>query len=134
MKQQPSSAQAIRTIYRTPEFDEFYQGLPDKVKIKFEYVFHVVQSVYNVSTKFVKHLERTDLYEMRVSVVTNEYRTILFAVDHGNVIESTKILLFRVKPKTRCGAFARHKYRCNPLTCRDMPKACPYKLLKALSY
>lgn len=54
MKQQPSSAQAIRTIYRTPEFDEFYQGLPDKVKIKFEYVFHVVQSVYNVSTKFCK--------------------------------------------------------------------------------
>ena len=93
MKQQPRSAQAIRTIYRTPEFDEFYQALPDKVKVKFEYVFHVVQSVYNISTKFVKHLERTDLYEMRVSVEANEYRTILFAVDHSNVIESTKILL-----------------------------------------
>lgn len=93
MKQQPRSAQAIRTIYRTTEFDEFYQTLPDKVKIKFEYVFQVVQSVYNISTKFVKHLERTDLYEMRVSVGTNEYRTILFAVDHSNVIESTKILL-----------------------------------------
>ena len=71
MKQQPRSAQAIRTIYRTPEFDEFYQALPDKVKVKFEYVFHVV-SVYNISTKFVKHLERTDLYEMRVSVGTKK--------------------------------------------------------------
>ena len=43
--------------------------------------------------KFVKHLENTDLYEMRVSVGNNEYRTILFAVDKSNIIESTKIVL-----------------------------------------
>ena len=46
-----------------------------------------------LSTKFVKHLENTDLYEMRVSVSTNEYRTILFAVDDDNIILSKKILL-----------------------------------------
>lgn len=35
----------------------------------------------------------TDLYEMRVSVGTNEYRTILFAIDHDNIIQSTRIIL-----------------------------------------
>ena len=64
-----------------------------KVRVKFEYVFQVVQTVYNVSTKFVKHLENTDLYELRVSVGSNEYRTVLFAVDHDNVIEATRIIL-----------------------------------------
>ena len=73
---------ALRTIYRTPEFDYFYLALPGKV-----------QTVYNVSTKFVKHLENTDLYELRVSVGTNEYRTILFAIDHDNFIEAKKIIL-----------------------------------------
>lgn len=30
---------------------------------------------------------------MRVSVGTNEYRTVLFAIDHDNVIQATKILV-----------------------------------------
>ena len=83
----------IRRIFRTSEFDEFYNSLPSKVKDKFEYVFLVVQTVYNVSTKFVKHIEKSELYELRVSLGTNEYRTILFAIDHDNIIESTRIIL-----------------------------------------
>lgn len=43
--------------------------------------------------KYVKHLKGTDLYEMHVSVGSNEYRTILFAIDNRNVILSTKIIL-----------------------------------------
>lgn len=42
--------------------------------------------------KFVKHLEKTDLYEMRVSG-TNEYRTVLFAIDQENVIEAKNVIL-----------------------------------------
>ena len=93
MKHQPENDAQIRTLFRTPEFDEFYYSLPQKVKDKFEYVFQVVQSVYNVSTKFIKHLENTDLYELRVSIRPNEYRTILFAIDHDNIIEAKKIVL-----------------------------------------
>lgn len=94
VKSQTEQSQPIRIIFRTPEFDAFYNLLPSKVKEKFEYVFNVVQSVRNVSTKFVKHLQSAkDLYEMRISVGTNEYRTILFAIDHDNVIESTRIIL-----------------------------------------
>lgn len=83
----------VRTIYRTPEFMEFYGSLPPKVQTKFQYVINVVATVYNISTKFVKHLENTDLYEMRVSIGTNEYRTVLFAVDHDNFIEAKNIVL-----------------------------------------
>lgn len=54
---------------------------------------NVLASVYNVSTKFIKHLEKTDLYEMRVSVGNNEYRTVLFAIDHSNFIEAKKVIL-----------------------------------------
>ena len=52
-----------------------------------------IRTEYVLSTKFVKHLENKNLYEMRVSVNTNEYRTILFAVDNDNIILSKRILL-----------------------------------------
>lgn len=83
----------VRTVLRTPEFMEFYNGLPPKVQTKFQYVMNVVATVYNVTTKFVKHLENTDLYEMRISVGSNEYRTVLFAIDHDNFIEARNIIL-----------------------------------------
>ncbi len=93
MEPEDTSSQYVRTILRTPEFLEFYESLPVKVQTKFQYVMNVMATVYNVSTKFVKHLEKTDLYEMRVSIGTNEYRTILFAIDHDNFIESKNVIL-----------------------------------------
>lgn len=93
MKSEETVYKYVRTIIRTPEFDTFWVSLPPKVQTKFTYVMNVVATVYNVSTKFVKRLENTVLYEMRVSVGNNEYRTILFAIDHENVIEAKKILL-----------------------------------------
>lgn len=83
----------IRKIYKTPEFEEFFNGLNNKTQIKFEYVIDIVTTVYNVSTKFVKKLESTDLYELRVSLGSNEFRTILFAIDNDNFIEAKNIIL-----------------------------------------
>lgn len=65
----------------------------DKVRHKFDYVISMIRNEKVIATKFVKHLKGTDLYEMRVSVGTNEYRTILFAVNTDNIILSTKILV-----------------------------------------
>ena len=93
MEVNETAAQYVRTVLRTPEFMAFYDSLPGKVRIKFQYVVNIVATVYSVSAKFVKHLENTDLYEMRVSIGTNEYRTILFAVDHDNFIEAKNIIL-----------------------------------------
>lgn len=83
----------IRVVYKTPQFQEFYDTLSPKVQTKFKYVIEVVTTIYDISTKFVKHLHGTDLYEMRVSVGSNEYRTILFSIDNSNVIEATRIIL-----------------------------------------
>ena len=40
---------------------------------------------------------------MRVSIGTNEYRSVLFAIDHDNIIESTRIILLNafVKKSTK---------------------------------
>ena len=83
----------IRIIYKSHEFELFYDELSNTVKTKFEHVFNVIQTVYALPTKFVKRLINTELYEMRVSVGTNEYRTVLFAIDHDNIILSTRIIL-----------------------------------------
>lgn len=64
----------VSRIIPTPEFDEFYFNQPERVQKKFDYVINVMATVYNVSTKFVKHLKSSDLYEMRVSIGSNEYR------------------------------------------------------------
>ena len=83
----------IRELYFSEEFLEFYNTLEDRIKTKFEHTMDIIRTEYILSTKFVKHLENTDLYEMRVSVNFNEYRTVLFAVDNDNIILSKRILL-----------------------------------------
>ncbi len=83
----------VRKVFWTAEFKEFFDGLSEKVKAKFDYVLNVITIERVISTKFVKHLEGTDLYEMRVSVGNNEYRTILFTIDDSNIIQATKVIL-----------------------------------------
>lgn len=83
----------LRQIYFSDEFIGFYNKQNDKVKRKFDYVIGIVRAEKVITTKFVKHLEDTDLYEMRVSVGNNEYRTILFAIDNDNIISARKVLV-----------------------------------------
>ena len=93
MKATDKKDSGIRELYFSDELTEFYEKLQDKVKAKFEHTMDIIRTEYVLNTKFVKHLENTDLYEMRVSVNFNEYRTILFAVDNDNIILSKRILL-----------------------------------------
>lgn len=103
MNKEETNKTDIRIIYKSEEFEVFYAGLSVNVKKKFDYVFNVVQTVYNIPQKFIKKLENTDFYEMRVSIGNNEYRSVLFAIDHENVIESTRIILLNafVKKSTK---------------------------------
>lgn len=72
-----------RELIFSNEFWSFYKSQNQKVQLKFDYVINILMTERVITTKFVKHLENTDLYEMRVSLGTNEYRTILFAMDNG---------------------------------------------------
>lgn len=103
MKASEEKKSDIRELYFSDEFTDFYNKLQDKVKAKFEHTMDIIRTEYVLSTRFVKHLENTELYEMRVSVSTNEYRTILFAVDNDNIILSKRILLLNgfVKKSTK---------------------------------
>ena len=83
----------MRNIVLTKEFLNYYDSLPEKVKKKYDYVMQIIKSQYVVSEKFVKHLENTEFYEARISVGSNEYRTIIFAVDTQSFMES-KVVLF----------------------------------------
>lgn len=82
----------MRTIIRTPEFDTFYQSLPASVQNKVKYAMNVMAEIKVVNTKLVKKLVDTDFYELRISV-GNEYRVILFTIDHENFIEAEQIVL-----------------------------------------
>ena len=83
----------IRETIHTLEYEEYYAGLDEKTKAKFDYVETIIKTQYVVNKKFVKNLEGTEFYEARVSVGTNEHRTIIFAIDSVSFIESKRVLL-----------------------------------------
>jgi len=83
----------LRNILYSEEFKEFFESLDERTQSKLEDNVSILKTVYVLSTKFVKKINNTDLYELRVSVGHNEYRSILFAIDHENVIQATKIIL-----------------------------------------
>ena len=83
----------IRHIIYSDEFEEYYARMNDQLKKKYDYALQIVRSQYVVSSKIVKSLENTDFYELRISIRSNEYRTILLAVDHDNFIQSKNVLL-----------------------------------------
>ena len=83
----------IREATYTEEFDEYYQSLPQKVREKYDYVFEIMFTKYVVSTKFVKRLEKTEFYEMRVFLGNNQYRTVLFAIDAENFMECKRMVM-----------------------------------------
>lgn len=79
-------------MIRSTEFDEFYNSLPANVQNEIKYAMNIIADVKVVNAKLVKKLVGTDFYELRVSV-GNEYRIVLFTIDHENFIEAEQILL-----------------------------------------
>lgn len=81
----------IRETIHSKEYDEFYDSLDEKTKVKYDYVETIIKTQYVVNKKFVKNLEDTEFYEARISVGYNEYRTIIFAIDTRSFIESKRV-------------------------------------------
>lgn len=104
-----------RVLYWTSEFSAFYNGLSPSVQLKFEYVFNIMQTVYALPSKFAKRLVGSPLYELRVSVGTDEYRTVMFAVDHENIIQATRIVLLNGFQKKSSKDYAKQIEKANKL-------------------
>ena len=92
----------MRTLIKTPEYTAFLATLSDKVKTKIDYITSILIQNPVINTKLVKKLENTDLYEMRISL-NNEYRVILFTIDHPNIIQATQLIMLNgfIKKSTK---------------------------------
>lgn len=84
---------AIRNILFSEEFELYYNNLESRIKEKYNYALNIVRTQKVVNKKFVKHLDNTEFYELRISISTDEYRTIMFAVDNDSFIECNTVLL-----------------------------------------
>lgn len=56
MGQERDKEEYVRIVYKSTEYEEFYSSLGLKVQNKFDYVINVIATIYNVPTKFVKHI------------------------------------------------------------------------------
>jgi len=85
----------IRKLINTIEFDEYYNSLDKRTAEKYDDAILYLETIYVLSKKFVKKLEEAEsgMFEMRISVGTNEHRTILFAADHNNIIQAKNVIL-----------------------------------------
>jgi phage-related protein len=83
----------IREVFYTDEFRSFLLSVDTRVREKYIWTIDVVETIFVIPAKYVKKLETTDLYEMRVSIGYNEYRTILFAINGDNITTATEIYL-----------------------------------------
>lgn len=83
----------IRNVIHSAEFEEYYDDLDEQLKKKYDYALFIIETVYVVSAKVVRHLDNTDFYELRIKMKSNEYRTLLIAVDNDSFIQSKNIIL-----------------------------------------
>ncbi|MBG6109353.1 hypothetical protein IWX84_000208 [Flavobacterium sp. CG_9.10] len=81
----------MRTIFKTQEFLEFLNNSETNVIDKIDYLLEIIITQPVINSKIAKKLINTDFYEVRVQV-NNEYRIIVFAVDHDNITQSRNIL------------------------------------------
>ena len=81
----------MREVLITPECLEFIDNQNDRISIKFYQIIEVIGEVKIVHANFVKKLKNTDFYELRIKA-GNEIRVIMFAIDHLNFAECTKVV------------------------------------------
>jgi hypothetical protein len=83
----------IRQVIFSDEFTTFFENLDVKTRDKYAYVIQIIRTQYRVNQKFVKKLQPYEIYEIRVSVKTNEYRSMLAAIDNRSFIEAKRVVI-----------------------------------------
>ena len=83
----------VREVYFSDEFNTFFESLDNKVKEKYLWTIQITETIKDLPSSYVKKLVDSDFYEMRVCVANNQYRTIIFTTDTGNIISAKEIYL-----------------------------------------
>ena len=79
----------MREIDITTECLEFIDSQDQRVIDKFFQLIEVIGEVRVVNTNFVKKLQSSKFYELRIKA-GNEYRVVIFAIDHMNFNECSR--------------------------------------------
>jgi phage-related protein len=66
-------------------FYDFYNKQNQKVKEKINWTFGIIRDLEIIPEKYLKHIEGTDLYEIRVGYGNNIYRVFCF-FDKGKLV------------------------------------------------
>ena len=81
----------MREVDITEECLAFVDKQGERVALKFFQLVEVMMTERVVHAHFVKKLQSTKFYELRVKA-GNEYRIILFAIDHLNFSQATEVV------------------------------------------
>lgn len=79
----------MRELVITEECLDFIDSQGERVSRKFFQLIEVIGEIQIVSSHFLKKLQSTQFYELRLKA-GNEYRIVIFAIDHLNFAECTK--------------------------------------------
>jgi hypothetical protein len=79
----------MREIDITAECLEFIDSQNERLVLKFFQLIEVIGEIKVVNSNFLKKLQGTQFYELRIKA-GNEYRIVIFAIDHLNFAECTK--------------------------------------------
>lgn len=79
----------MREIEITEECLDFIDKQEERVSLKFFQLIEVIGEVKVVNANFLKKLQSTQFYELRIKA-GDEYRVLIFAVDHLNFAECAK--------------------------------------------
>jgi Phage derived protein Gp49-like (DUF891) len=81
----------MRNLQFTDAFLDFINQSDENVKTKIGYLFEIIKTQAVINSKIIKKLVNTDFYELRIQI-NNEYRVIVFAIDHQNINQCTEVL------------------------------------------
>ena len=90
----------MRDIDITEECLAFIDDQKERVSLKFFQLIEVIGEIKVVNSNFIKKLQSTQFYELRIKA-GNEYRIVIFTIDHLNFSECTKaVCLFGFQKKS----------------------------------
>lgn len=81
----------MRDVAITQECLDFIDSQDERVVMKFFQLIEIMGEIKVVNTNFVKKLQSTQFYELRIKA-GNEYRIVMFAIDHLNFAECEKVV------------------------------------------
>lgn len=81
----------MRVLFKTLEFTEFLESVDFATQQKLDYLSEILITQTVINAKVAKKLTNTDFYEVRIQV-KNEYRIIVFTIDHENINQCKNIL------------------------------------------